>query len=73
MASSRPDRGMRILKALLDETVAAARGHHRLDYIRAAQGAIDRSPGVERLLRDYTDAIFRNTEAVLADIRAEAS
>lgn len=73
MTPSRTDRGMRILMALLGETVAAARGHHRLDYIRAAQGAIDRSPGIDRLLRDYTDAIFRNTEAILADISAEAS
>jgi hypothetical protein len=73
MTPSSTDRGMRMLFALLDDTVAAARGHHRLDYIRAAQSAIDRSPGLDRLLRDYTDAIFRNTDMVLADISAVAS
>jgi hypothetical protein len=73
MAPRPTDRGMRILFALLDETVAAARHHHRLDYIRAAQGAIDRNPGVDRLLRDYTDAIFRNTDMILADISAVTS
>jgi hypothetical protein len=73
MNHSSTDRGMRTLWTLLDETVAAARGHHRVDYIRAAQNAIDRSPGVERLLRDYTDAIFRNTDMILVDISAVAS
>jgi hypothetical protein len=64
---------MRILATLRDETVAAVRGHQRLDYIRAALGAIERSPGTDKLLRAYTDAIFRNTEMILADIRAVAS
>jgi hypothetical protein len=73
MASPSTDRGMRILWALLDDTVAAARAHRRLDHIRAAQGAINRSPGVERLLRDYTDAIFRNTDMILDDISTVAS
>jgi hypothetical protein len=73
MTPARPNRGMPSLTALLSETVSAAHGHARLAKIRAAQEGILRSPGVDRLLRDYTDAMFRNTEAMLADIGITAS
>jgi hypothetical protein len=65
-------RGMPCLTALLNETVSGARDHSRLALIGAAQRAIARSPGADRLLVSYTDAIFRNTEQILAEIRAPA-
>ena len=73
MTPSSFGRGFDSLYVLAASTAAATHGHERIRYIRAAQDAIDRSPGVERLLRDYTDAIFRNTEAILADIQADAT
>lgn len=67
------DKGMTELRALLHDTVMATQGDYRLDRIRAAQRAIERSPFVEQLLLDYTDAIFRNTESLMADIGAPAN
>jgi hypothetical protein len=66
-------KGLVQLRALAYETVMATRGEYRLDRIRAAQRAIERSPDVERLLLDYTDAIFRNTERLMAAIGAPAN
>ncbi len=67
------DKGMFELRCLVHDTVIAIRGDYRLDRIRAAQRAIERSPFVEQLLLDYTDAIFRNTELLMADIGAPAN
>lgn len=68
----RTDVGLNQLRTLLSDTVLATRGDHRLNLIRNAQHGIERSPFVEQLLFDYTDAIFRNTERLLADIGAPA-
>ena len=73
MSTMRPNHeAMNQLRALVRDTVAATRGDYRLDRIRDAQRGIDRSPFVEQLLFDYTDAIFRNTERLLAAIGAPA-
>lgn len=61
------------LRQLVCDTVQATRGDSRLDRIRVAFVGIERSPGVTNLLRDYTDAIFRNTERVLKDVQARAA
>jgi hypothetical protein len=60
------------LASLMEDTARATRGHERINLIRAAQSAIARSPGTDQLLRDYTDAIFRNTEMILDDLEATA-
>ena len=69
---SRPDRAVAGLRTLAERTSQAVRDHGLLAYVRAAQHAIDRSPGVDQLLRDYTDAMFRNTETILDDLEATA-
>lgn len=66
-------KGLVQLRELVNDTVLATQGDYRLDRIRAAQRAIERSPHVERLLLDYTDAIFRNTERLMAAIGAPAN
>jgi hypothetical protein len=72
MSSSRKDRAVLALAGLMADTARATRSHDRLGLIRAAQCAIARSPGADQLLRDYTDAIFRHTEAILEDLEATA-
>lgn len=71
--SRRTEKGMSELWALARDTQAATRGDVRLAQINVAQRAIERSPGVEQLLHDYTDAIFRNTEQVLIDVRSRTA
>ncbi len=61
------------LRALVQDTVLAIQGDYRLDRIRAAQRGIEHTPFVKQLLLDYTDAIFRNTELLMADIGAPAN
>jgi len=72
MPSSRPDPAMIALVRLMADTARATRNHDRIGLIHAAQCAIARSPGADQLLRDYTDAIFRNTEMILDDLEATA-
>jgi hypothetical protein len=67
------EKGLIELRALMHDTVMATKGDYRLDRIRAALRGIERSPFVEQLLLDYTDAIFRNTERLMADIGAPAN
>jgi hypothetical protein len=69
----RTEKAISNLRALAHDTTIAAGSHRRLDRIRAAQVGIERSPFVDQLLRDYTDAMFRNTERILTDIRARAA
>ncbi len=69
----RTEKAVRNLRALACDTMIAAADDSRLDRIRAAQIGIARSPFVDQLLRDYTDAMFRNTERILTDIRARAA
>jgi hypothetical protein len=71
--SRRTDKAVSDLWVLARDTMLATRGDIRLDRIDAAQRGIERSPCVEQLLRDYTDAIFRNTERILKDIRARTA
>jgi hypothetical protein len=72
MPSSRPDPAVIALQRLMADTVRATRSHDRIGLIHAAQCAIARNPGSDQLLRDYTDAIFRNTEMILDDLEATA-
>ena len=71
--SRRSEKGMSELWSLARDTMLATRGDRRLERIRAAQRGIERSPCVEQLLHDYTDAIFRNTELILVDVRARTA
>lgn len=73
MRSPRTEKSLNDLRVLARITEIGVRGDTRIGRIAAAQRGITRSPCMERLLRDYTDAIFRNTELILRDIRAAAT